>query len=184
MRLNKLGAAVLLAVLASSLCYAQECKDAEARGARALQRALRSAARAHIDLLRIRAELASIGISSSTGQFQSASPAFVSTSGSSLASQRLVIRSLRDEVQQMASAALAQMKGFYPQRYKTVVAIPFYSNAEEPTLEIQECEKAIVDIESVTFTTEQWAQLADVAAEQAIELAARRRAVEPAATTR
>lgn len=167
----------LIVLFVASYCVGQDCAEANIRAAHAFQRAQRAAARSQIAVLRIHAELRAASITGYDGPiatYLSNKPSGRTSHGRVVETQALGVQDLRDQARTLASAAMEVMKQFYPQRYNRVVSIPNYRDEDRTTSGVDDCEAAAAESEVIAFAAEQWSQLADIAAEQAIELSARR----------
>jgi hypothetical protein len=153
----------------------EDCSEAKLRTDHALQRVERAVARTNIAVLRIRNELEMADVLDVNSQL--ATYAIQKRSAPSLThiqgSERLRILQLSNYVRETAAVAIEAVKGYYPERYSNKISIPKYDHVDNAPEGPAHCQALATETESVAFTAEQWSQLADVAAEQAIELSAR-----------
>lgn len=163
----------LILLCAGKYCVAQDCGEANIRSVRAVQRAQRAVARSRIAVLRIHSELEAASVS---GGAEEAKLLSLTKTPESIASAGPIstVTQLRDEAHVLATAAMSVMKGFYPQRYTNPVSVPASKDMEDMRVGGEDCETVAAKSDALAFAAEQWSQLADVAAEQAIELSARR----------
>jgi hypothetical protein len=176
-KVRRLCAAIIVSLAAANSMQCQDCGEANLRSVRAVQRAERAVARSHIAALRIKKELESADVLDSKSRIAS----IVLIEGKccgfeteALAAQKLRVIQLRDQVHETAVIAMEALKPFYPDRYVNRILIPKYQKVEDSSGS-SDCGYLASEIEDSAFAAEQWSQLADIAAEQAIELSSRLR---------
>jgi hypothetical protein len=176
MRTNRV--LLYLVVLFSGIhCVAQDCAEANLRFAHAFHRAERAAARSRIAVLRIHSELQAVSVKGLDDEIKSSlfnkTPEFTTAKGLGT-TQILAVEQLRDQARTLANSAMDVMRRFYPQRYNSVVSVPNHQEQDRTNIGADDCEALAATSDAIAFAAEQWSQLADIAAEQAIELSARR----------
>lgn len=174
---------LLLTTLAASLgtpaavAGTAECQDEVTRARAALLRARRSHARAGIALLRIQAELRSIGRGSAASlAVEPETVAAPMPEDAGLEALSLGAWELRRRTGELSARAVALMEPFDVRQKPTLELGPRLPDEEERLLkptteEAQPCRAWIFYAQRAAFRAEQAAQLAEIAADQAITIA-------------
>jgi hypothetical protein len=154
------------------------CQDETTRARAALLRARRSQARAHIAVLRITAELRSIGKAPAATLPAEEEPASTVSppAEAELATLALATWEIKRQTVERSGKALALMKPYEVRRLTALELGPHFPDQEEELLkpagdEATSCRAWIYYAQRGAFRAEQAAQLAEVAADQAIALA-------------
>jgi len=176
-RANQICTAILLVLVSTTSTQCEDCGEAKLRTDHAVQRVERALARSNIAALRTRKELELAGVLDPKSRLASLvvdEPARLSLTDT-LEAQHIRVLKLREHVRDTATIAMDAVKQFYPERYVNKISIPRYYDKDETKSGPPDCKELASETESWAFAAEQWSQLADIAAEQAIELSARMR---------
>ncbi|HEX6861519.1 MAG TPA: hypothetical protein VF414_01825 [Thermoanaerobaculia bacterium] len=165
-------------LLAPPAVQAEDCSRELARARSALLRAQRSHARAGIAVLRINSELRSAGLSAAVPLAAGTEPASTAAPAADADVQALALAAweIRRRTVERSQRALALMEPYEMRQLPDLELGPRLPDQEQELLkpageEAQSCRAWIFYAQRAAFRAEQSAQLAEVAADQAVALA-------------